>query len=159
MGEVSFDNNSFFWYFTDNSEDADLLYDAYSTDANILNEIGIDIKDNWQDNDSCGFEIIVPDEGFPIIEINNKQILKAHEFIRETFNLDNRTSISELPDLPISIVVNLLNNFKDNKIEKIKIPQESSYSCEAPDNVKPCRHEFAGECQYNSHCNFKTKIN
>lgn len=30
-----------------------------------------------------------------------------------------------------------------------------SVLCDAPEHIKPCRHEFSGICQYNSHCNFK----
>lgn len=32
-----------------------------------------------------------------------------------------------------------------------------SVLCAAPENIKPCRHEFSGICQYNGHCNFKTE--
>jgi len=49
--------------------------------------------------------------------------MKAHEFIRETFDLDNRTSISELPDLPISLIVEMLNNYKEGKVKKLLIPR------------------------------------
>jgi len=81
--------------------------------------------------------------------------MKAHEFIRETFDLDNRTSISELPDLPISLIVEMLNNYKEGKVKKLLIPHVSVAVCAAPDHVLPCRHNFSGICQYNSHCNFK----
>jgi len=49
--------------------------------------------------------------------------MKAHEFIRETFDLENRTSISELPDLPISLIVEILNNYKKGKVKKLLIPR------------------------------------
>ena len=49
--------------------------------------------------------------------------MKAHEFVRETFDLDNKTSISELPDLPISLIVEMLNNYKQNKVKKLLIPK------------------------------------
>jgi hypothetical protein len=54
--------------------------------------------------------------------------MKAHEFIRETFDLDNRTSISELPDLPISLIVEMLNNYKEGKVKKLLIPRVSQRS-------------------------------
>ena len=55
--------------------------------------------------------------------------MKAHEFIRETFDLDNRTSISELPDLPISLIVEMLNNYKESKVKKLLIPRVSGCAC------------------------------
>lgn len=70
-GEITRDGDKLHWYYYDFSEDADILYDAYTDDANALNKIGIKIKDNWQDNDSCGFEIIVPKCGFKLENINN----------------------------------------------------------------------------------------
>jgi hypothetical protein len=51
--------------------------------------------------------------------------MKAHEFIRETFDLDSRTSISELPDLPISLIVEMLNNYKEGKVKKLLIPLDN----------------------------------
>lgn len=55
--------------------------------------------------------------------------MKAHEFIRETFDLDSRTSISELPDLPISLIVEMLNNYKEGKVKKLLIPRVSNLLC------------------------------
>jgi hypothetical protein len=52
--------------------------------------------------------------------------MKAHEFIRETFDLDNRTSISELPDLPIPLIVEMLNNYKKGKVKKLLITPEQT---------------------------------
>jgi len=60
--------------------------------------------------------------------------MKAHEFIRETFDLDNRTSISELPDLPISLIIEMLNNYKEGKVKKLLIPRVS--------NLLNCDHEW-----------------
>jgi hypothetical protein len=53
----------------------------------------------------------------------NRTNMKAHEFIRETFDLDNRTSISELPNLPISLIVEMFNNYKEGKVKKLLIPR------------------------------------
>lgn len=48
--------------------------------------------------------------------------MEAHEFIRETFDLDDKISINELPNLPISLVVKMLINYKQDKVEKLTIP-------------------------------------
>ena len=41
-------------------------------------------------------------------------------------------------------------------IEKWLIDREnSSFKCIAPERTLPCRHYFYGNCQYNSHCNYK----
>jgi hypothetical protein len=58
--------------------------------------------------------------------MNGDMSMEAHEFIRETFDLDNRTSISELPDLPISLIVEILNNYKEGKVKKLLIPRLSN---------------------------------
>jgi hypothetical protein len=48
--------------------------------------------------------------------------MKAHEFIRETFELNNKISINELPNLPVPLVVELLNNYAEGKVKKLPIP-------------------------------------
>ena len=71
--------------------------------------------------------------------------MKAHEFIRETFDLDNRTSISELPDLPISLIVEMLNNYKEGKVKKLLIPRVSNLL-----NCHNCKYENS---KYDKYCN------
>jgi len=53
--------------------------------------------------------------------------MQASQFIRETFDLDNKHSINELPNLPVSLVVRLLNNYAENKVEKLIMPDTKQY--------------------------------
>lgn len=44
----------------------------------------------------------------------------------------------------------------ESKVGNLGLFSVSGCFCDAPEHIKPCRHEFSGLCQYNSHCNFKT---
>lgn len=68
-GEVKIDNGKLFWYYEDDSEDQDILYDSYCEDAQIIRDLGYQVDNAWQDNDSCGFDIIIPTQ-------NNKNEIK-----------------------------------------------------------------------------------
>ena len=79
--------------------------------------------------------------------------MTAENFIKKTFNLDVDSNISKVPDLPIAMVIRLLENYKSNKIDELSFPDIPN--CIAPNNILPCRHYFGGMCQYNGFCNFK----
>jgi len=57
-GEVKYEDNKLFWYCEEDSEDQDLMWDMYCEDAEIIRKAGFEIDNSWQDNDSCGFDIV-----------------------------------------------------------------------------------------------------
>lgn len=55
-GVVKFEGNILYWYFNDENEDQDILWNAYCEDAKIIRNEGFEVFNSWQDNDSCGFD-------------------------------------------------------------------------------------------------------
>ena len=46
-GEITIDKDDLYWYFEDDLEDQDFLWDVYCDNANALREAGYEIKDNF----------------------------------------------------------------------------------------------------------------
>ena len=58
-------------------------------------------------------------------------------------------------ETPLTEHEKIINELQE-KVENLTMSLVGvSVFCYAPEHIKPCRHEFSGKCQYNSHCNFK----
>lgn len=61
-GVFKVDAGKVYWYHVDDSETAtDDMWTAYCEVYKIIERSGYDIKNAWQDNDSCGFDLIIKD--------------------------------------------------------------------------------------------------
>jgi hypothetical protein len=58
-GEVRIDKEGLYWYFEEDTEDADFMWDVYCENADLIRKAGYETEESWQDNDSCGFTIIL----------------------------------------------------------------------------------------------------